>query len=530
MKKLLAVSVLTMMAVMSTACKKSSTEESSSTSSSAESTAGYAPKAAEGSGSIKVTYQSNVKTMEMKEAEDAIIGQSSDGAAFLFDASNEKAKSLKAGDVLLVKGLIARKVLGAETEPEGVIVLTQQATIPDVVQDGDIDVQAPIRFGELQAETKIDSRSQLAKAWQSIWPEKVYAQEAQRLQDAEAKGTRDAYGNVLNGAFHSIVDGWDTKYSVNPSGGKLNLDLTMTRDVGGVVAKITGQGNISKFDFSSGIGIHKSVTQRFDTAFKNLNGVMNFQWEIAKDSPGVLTDAKTRIKLPSAIEIPLAQYLDGFPLYLEVSGALIIKPAISGGKEISKGSFRINYDGSQHFRVNKGNIDSDGNVKGDIEIADPQNISPTTPLGMVVAFAAPRLELSFGTAKIFKMADFKKAASVVDPIADKVAKRILSPDQYQSFKGGPLGSFSMGKAIDTALKSDAAAYFEMVSSSGMSDTGMSAIVPCSRTDVSLSGVVGASAETFGMSLGETKKEIFKKEMSKVVPRGVKLCEDMNGNS
>src|SRR5882757_6342200 len=111
MKKLLAVSVLTMMAVMSTACKKSSTEESSSTSSSAESTAGYAPKAAEGSGSIKVTYQSNVKTMEMKEAEDAIIGQSSDGAAFLFDASNEKAKSLKAGDVLLVKGLIARKVL-----------------------------------------------------------------------------------------------------------------------------------------------------------------------------------------------------------------------------------------------------------------------------------------------------------------------------------------------------------------------------------------------------------------------------------
>jgi hypothetical protein len=526
MRKLLAVSVLTAIAVMSTACKKSSVQKES-TSSGTGSTADYAPKAPGGSGSIKVTYQSNVKTMEMKEVEDSILGQSSDGAALLFDASNEMAKSLKAGDVLLVKGMIARKVLGAETEPEGVIVLTQQATIPEVVQDGTIDVQAPIRFGDLQAETKTDSRSQLAKAWGAIWPEKVYAQEAQALQNAEAKGTRDAYGNLASGAFHSLVDGWDTKFSATPGGGNLKLDLTMTREVGGVVAKITGQGNIANFDFSSYIGVTQSRAQRLESRFKNLNGVMNFQWEISKDSPGALTDAKTRIKLPSAIEIPLAQYLDGFPLFLEISGALIIKPAISGGKEYSKGSFRINYDGTQHFRVNNGNVDSDGNVTGDIEIPDPQNISPTTPLGMVVAFAAPRIELSFGTAKIFKMADFKKAASVVDPIADRVAKRVLSSDQYQAFKGGPLGNFSMGQAIDTALKSDAAAYFEMVSSAGMSDTGMSAIAPCSRTDVSLSGVVGASAETFGMSLGETKKEIFKKDMSKIVPPGIKLCQDLN---
>ena len=527
MKKLLAVSVLTAIAVTSTACKKSSTQESSSTSSSTGSAADYAPKAPEGSGSIKVTYQSNVKTMEMKEAVDTILGQSSDGAALLFDTSNEKAKSLKAGDVLLVKGMIARKILGVETEPEGVIVLTQQATIPDVVQDGTIDVAAPIRFGELQAELKADPRSQIAKAWDAAFPGKVYAQEAQVLQDAEAKGTRDAYGNLASGAYHALVDGWDTKFNATPGGGKLNLNLIMTREVGGVVAKITGQGTINNFDFSSYIGVTQSKAKRLESRFKNLDGVMNFQWEIAKDSPGALTDAKTRIKLPSPIEIPLAQYLDGFPLFLEVGGALIIKPAISGGKEYSKGSFRINYDGTQHFRVNNGNVDSDGNVTGDIDIPDPQNISPTTPLGMVVAFAAPRIELSFGTAKIFKMADFKKAASVVDPIADKVAKRILSSDQYQAFKGGPLGNFSMGQAIDTALKSDAAAYFEMVSSAGMSDTGMSAIAPCSRTDVSLSGVVGASAETFGISLGETKKEIFKKEMSKIVPPGIKLCQDLN---
>src|SRR5262245_50954020 len=72
-----------------------------------------APVLQAGSGSAHVTYQSNVKIVDQQEGERAIIGQSSDGAALLFDPSNALARDLQAGDVLLVKGMLARKVLGA---------------------------------------------------------------------------------------------------------------------------------------------------------------------------------------------------------------------------------------------------------------------------------------------------------------------------------------------------------------------------------------------------------------------------------
>jgi hypothetical protein len=49
-----------------------------------------------------------------------------------------------------------------------------------------------------------------------------------------------------------------------------------------------------------------------------------------------------------------------------------------------------------------------------------------------------------------------------------LAQKALSADQYQQYKSSPVGQIGFSKAVDTALKSDAAAYFEMVSSAGMS--------------------------------------------------------------
>jgi len=52
--------------------------------------------------------------------------------------------------------------------------------------------------------------------------------------------------------------------------------------------------------------------------------------------------ADDRFKLPGAIQVPLPQYLAGFPLFLEVSGAFMIKPAFSGKNELSRGQIHVN--------------------------------------------------------------------------------------------------------------------------------------------------------------------------------------------
>jgi hypothetical protein len=60
----------------------------------------------------------------------------------------------------------------------------------------------------------------------------------------------------------------------------------------------------------------------------------------------------------------------------------------------------------------------------------------------------------------------------------------------------------------------------------MSFSGDSAILPCSRTDVTLVGTVGGSGEMLGQSLGESSKEIFRQVFSRVTPPGVKLCDQI----
>jgi hypothetical protein len=259
-----------------------------------------------------------------------------------------------------------------------------------------------------------------------------------------------------------------------------------------------------------------------DTSFSNLSGRMNFDWQVAKDTGGVMAE-ESRIKLPGAIEVPLSEFLDGLPMYLEVSGAILIHPAITGGKEITRGHFQITYDGSQHFTVKSGGVNADGNISGDIQLGDHQELSPTAPLGMLVAFAAPRVELSLGLNKIYDASDIKKAADYVDKISDIVAKHLLNPQQYANYQQNGM---HLGDVFKNALSTDGAAYFQMVGTSASSYTGMSAISPCARFDLILVAQVGASAEVWGKSVGTVSKEVFKKSMTRVDPPGMRLCENI----
>jgi hypothetical protein len=484
--------------------------------------AGQVPMPIHASGYAHVTYRSNVRVMQADEGKKALIGVSSNGASLLFDPANATARSLHAGDVLLIKGLMARTVLGAETTPDGVVVLTQHALLTDVIQDGEIRIQAPVHFGALRA--ALEQPIQPLPQWLNLLATPAYAQGPENaiVQNAVAKGTMDAYGNIVKGAVKSVVNGWDATLQATPSEGRTDLKITLTRDVGGFEALVTGNGFISNFQFDSAIDIKQNVLQNMDTSFSNLNGRMDFQWQVGKNTGGVMAE-ESRIKLPGAIEVPLSEFLDGLPLYLEVSGAILIHPAITGGSEITKGNFRIDYDGSQHFKLSRGTLNTDGSIGGDVQLGDHQDISPTAPLGLVVAFAAPRVELTFGLNKIYDASDIKKAAEIVDKFADVVAKHLLSADQYANYQKNGL---HLGDVFKNALSSDGAVYFQMIGTSASSHTGMSAISPCSRYDLSLVGQVGASAEVWGKSVGTVSKEIFKKSMTRVDPPGMRLCEDI----
>jgi hypothetical protein len=482
-----------------------------------------------GSGSAQVTYKPAVKIVERAAADRALLSVSSNLTTYVFDRSDPTIASLKAGDILFVKGLFARTILAVGGEGDEIAVFTERASLGEAIENGTVRLAAPIRFGAVQAATAPPSPApSLARmlAWATP-PLYAQAPDQLRAQAAEDAGKGDALKSLGKGIVSGVFSGWDTKFKATPGKNRLDVSITLTKEVGGFKGIITGEGYLADFDLDAGIDVRGGLVDKLEMMNKRVNGVMNFKWTVAKDSPGGLTNAD-RIKLPAAIEIPLYQYLDGFPLFLEISAALIIQPAITGGKQYSHGAFRVTYDGTQHFTAKQGNIDPDGHVTGDIKVLENEstNISALAPMGMVVAFAAPRIELTFGVSKVLKFSDIKDAAGKADKIMGVLAEKAFGKDALARLKTTPIGQFTMGKAVENALKSDAAAYLEVVTSSAMTHSGMSVLVPCTRTDLHLYVKVGASAQAFGQSLGKAEKEIFRKDVKHVSPPGVKLCESI----
>ncbi len=505
-------------------------------------------------GSSQVTLRPAVKTMETNEAIETLRGQSSDGFGFVFDPKNEKAKALKPGDVLLIKGLLARKVIATDTTKDGVVVLTKGASIADVVQDGHLSIRAPMHFSAARASRTGDGHWH--ELWRNLLPATVEAAQLDKdgmpfkndsdhpkLEDHDVDEelhppsmtsqvidkTKEDVNGILEHPyvkpFKGLLEDWDVDWEATPQDGKLDLSLTMTKNVNGLIAKITGKGYVSDFDFvndmdmSSGGSAISSLKQAAGQ-FKNVNGRMDFTWEIGKDTPGPGGEEQL-IKLPGAISQSLAPLLDGLPLTLEVSAAIDAHPMMTAGKQYSQGAFHVTYDGYQQFKFNNGNFESDGKMDGGPSADVPRNISAVAPFGVVVGFAAPRIELVFGGPGIIKADEFEKAAKWTDAIVDEVGKRVLTASAYQLYKDS---RFSLSKAAKAFDDTNVALGMRVVTTSTMTESGMSQITPCSRSDIDVKVYVGASGSALGLASKSMYKTVMTKDFEHIEPPNVTLCK------
>src|SRR5450432_1045123 len=348
------------------------------------------PRAAGATGSANLTFQPNVHMVEQKDGAAALVGESSNGHGLVFDVSNPQITSLKEGDVLVIKGLIARKVLAVERAGDQIVVLTDSVTLGDVIKDGEMHLAAPIKFG-----TMVASASH-RHSWTDIFESSAYA-------DTKAAGgaSRDALGNLVKGAGAFAVGDWKiSAWNATPVVNSVKLDLDMMKDAGdGFKAVIGAHGHMNNFNLKD--ELHAiSGGMKMAMSIDNLSVDMTFTWEVAKNTPGPYT-VEDKIKLPAPISIPLAQYLGGLPVFLEISAALLIHPALTGGGELAKGSYKLTYNGGVGITSENGEMNATSTGEGAVEIVEDSGLSAVAPVGMVIAVGAPRLELQLGLQKIF---------------------------------------------------------------------------------------------------------------------------------
>ncbi len=419
---------------------------------------------------FQVAYTANTVVVDRTAALKTLKSVSSDGSTLVFEQPPDKIAALHEGNVLLLQGLALRKITSVTPQGSQMIVVTEPAALTEAIQEGNIQWQAPVDFTAAQA----DARPHFFD-----------------LATVHAAGLP-----ALKGKYKE----WDYSVTATPAAGRLNLDLRVFKQLKGLEVELTGTGYLQNFTTSAAIQIHDGVLQDMKYANQNLNGKMEFTWS-AKTSDSEFIMGKPEIKIPANISIPLP--IGGLPFTLEISEAMIIKPALSGKNEIATGKFTVTYNGTDRFSLN-------GEAGGEDSHTSPEilNTSGVTiaPMAFIGALAMPRIEL-----KLSGMSIVKKL--VPSELADAAAGAVTKL----------LGSKVEG-LVEDKLKSDAAAYVEIVTTVAFLHSGPLNIVPCQKTTVTTTVKTGASANFLGQSIGDKEIELVSEKKEERVPENIK-CGD-----
>jgi hypothetical protein len=454
----------------------------------------------------RITYKPEVKFIDEASVESSIQGISSDGHGVVFENASAEIRALKAGDIFLVKNAFAAKVLAAETDGDQTVIITDQAKLVDVVQQGEINLDSAVSFHGPRQSSASATRPVSGRLMDLI-ETPVYAQSGITADPAKA---------VKGQLKDMLISGWKvTNWSVTPADNSANITARLTKDTSGFKAAVAVDGTVTNFQFVSnlnfpGSGGGGNLGSQVTSGIQGMSGKMHFLWEMGKGTPGVWAQ-EDKLSLPVGISIPLGPALEGLPLSLGISAAFLIHPALTGGDEYSKGGFTIGWVGSQSDAAQGGDADEGLTF----EVTDDQNISPIAPNAMVISFCAPRVELKLGLLGAWGGSKFLKlGATVIDKIVGQIESRLLPPSVLQALQASPLGNVT----ATNILASSADIYFQVIHTEGVTHSSNITIQPCSKIELKVSGQTGGDAQLFGLTKGaKTIKDVFSKTYTRWQP-------------
>jgi hypothetical protein len=455
----------------------------------------------------KITYKPEVKFIDQAAVDSSIQGISSDGHGVVFKNAAPEIRALKTGDIFLVKNAFAAKVLAAETDGDQTVIITDQAKLTDVVQQGEINLDSPVSFHGPKLASTSTAPSPFHRLMNLI-ETPVHAQ--------SSIVTADPVKNVTDQAKDMLISGWKiTNWSVTPGDNSASITTRLAKDTSGFKSAISVDGTITNFQFVSnlnfpGSGGAGNLGDQVTSGINGMSGKMHFLWEIGKGTPGVWAQ-EDKLSLPVGLSIPLGPALGGLPLSIGISAAFLIHPALTGGDEYSKGGFTIGWVGSQSGAAQSG----DGTEGLTFAITDDQNISPIAPNAMVISFCAPRVELKLGLLGAYAGSTYLKvAAAEIDVIVDAIESKLLPASVYQALQASPLGSVT----ATNILSSSADLYFQVIHTEGVTHSSNITVAPCSKIELKVSGQSGGDAQLFGLTKGaKTNKDLFSKTFTRWDP-------------
>jgi hypothetical protein len=398
----------------------------------------------------------------------SLVAVNRDGNDLLFEHPTGALPEARAGSLVLFSGLGLRKVLSTRHSHDLLLIHTVPAGLQEAVRDGVMQWEYPVRFGDL-------ARA-LARAHRAH-------RSASLLAFTSPAFAASADEPPIKIRHNGEKNGWqfETIATIRPE--RLDLEETLRRQDGDMEIKLQVKGYLANFRTYTNIEFHNGAITKFEYVNRDVQGRLEFGWATRKAEAGVGTLAPPSqvVKLPPFAELPLD--IGGFPFTLDITSVVLAKPALTGGLESAHGHFTVDFAGDQGLSVSQGVTTPIGSIRADPQITeDIQSMSPVAPMGFVAAVAFPRLELRQGF-----------VASSMQGENGALAERVKQLMQQNG----------MGDRFDPGVQSDVGgtdgSYVEIITSTGLVDSGRQVIFPCQQTSLFLSLKVGA-AKDLGVSV------------------------------
>jgi len=353
-----------------------------------------------GSSNAQVTFTPNTVVVSPAQVRSSLVGVSADGSTYTFSSATGPLAKLAPGKVLLLEGFDAAQVTKVTRSGPRLVVVTTPASLPSLIQSGNIDVNTPPDFnGAFGSDVTTDPAASLVPA--SALPPL-----------SAGVGRRAEISSLAHGWSYTGKDpSGDLTYSMSLAGGSDGLHA-----YGGFCYSSDGTGNIS-----GTCGGKLSLKGE-------VNGVVSFQTEAAKIAilkgqppkgsfslsgfsaklkvtyvairgTGSQIGAKLKpFNLPFSFEMPVCPppaFCGGVPLYTKFEVSLLVTLGISSKNSTMQGGFTVLVAGNGSVVDQTGFKVIAGSASG-FHLSGQFNPGTSITLGASAAEVALQLKTSLG--------------------------------------------------------------------------------------------------------------------------------------
>src|SRR3984957_14542480 len=182
---------------------------------------------------FQVTYTPATVRIDLPTTQKTLTSVSDDGRVLVFSSDDARLHQLKQGSVLFLEHLGVRRVDAVNVQGSQVAVLTDTASLPDLIQDGTVKFNVPVDFSQLAARSPVTSYRKpepLEDILHWFSPPVAYASAPEFKYTAKVKAE---------------TDGWEFELEGEPEGTGVALKLTAAKKkLAGLTATVNVKGKL----------------------------------------------------------------------------------------------------------------------------------------------------------------------------------------------------------------------------------------------------------------------------------------------